>query len=193
MYYLALRFYGVENILNHGQLEAGIYYLTLSERFAPLDVDAMNFRSWARNYIAAASFWGVDWEKVVSYFAEIYPALPNLRDASGMTATERFRIGSIKYGDYLMTQEQYCDAQIHYQNALNIYNDPVVQPTATAAAEWCANPPGVEEPEMSSPTPTLTPTPTGEIPVAPTDGTFPTETPAPTQTEGTSSGAIPTP
>jgi len=92
MYYIALRFLGIQNILNDGQLEVGIYNLTLSEQFAPLDVDAKNYRNWARQYIAAATFWGVDWAKVVAYFTEIYPALPNLRDSSGMTATERFRI-----------------------------------------------------------------------------------------------------
>jgi hypothetical protein len=150
-------------------------------------VDASNYRNWARQYITAASFWGVDWAQVVSYFADIYPALPNLRDASGVTATERFRIASIKYGDYLMTQEQYCDAQIQYQNALNLFNDPVVQPTAMTAAEWCANPPGQEEPMTETPTPTATITPGGEITVTPTE----TPTP-PGGTNNEPSGETPT-
>lgn len=179
MYYIALRFNGIHKILNEGQLEVGIYYLTLSERFAPLDMDAKNYRSWARQYITAASFWGVDWAQVVAYFADIYPALPNLRDASGMTATERFRIASIKYGDYLMTQEQYCEAQIQYQNALNLFNDPAVQPTAVVAGEWCANPPGQEEPTVETPTPTATVTPGGEMTSTPGEEVPPTETPTP--------------
>lgn len=179
MYYIALRNNGVHKILNDGQLEVGIYNLTLSERFAPLDVDAANYRNWARQYISAASFWGVDWAQVVAYFADIYPALPNLRDASGMTATERFRIASIKYGDYLMTQEQYCDAQIHYQNALNLFNDPAIQPTAVAAGEYCVNPPGQEEPTVESLTPTPTATLGGDVTVTPGGGLPPTETPTP--------------
>ncbi len=178
MYYVALRFRGIENILSEGQLEVGIYHLTLSERFAPLDVDAQNYRNWARQYIAAASFWGIDWAQVVGYFAQIYPALPNLRDASGMTATERFRIASIKYGDALMTQEKYCEAQIQYQNALNLYNDPAVQPTAMVAGEWCANPPGQEPTVSNTPTPTATVLP-GEVTVTPTETLVPTETPTP--------------
>lgn len=181
MYYIALRFFGVENILSLGQLEVGIYYLTLSERFAPLDIEAVNYRNWARQYIAAASFWGVDWARVVDYFAQIYPALPNLHDASGMTATERFRIASIKYGDFLMLKEQYCDAQIQYQNALNLYNDPAVQPTAMAAADWCANPPGQEVTATQTPTLTLTPTPDGAVTQTPGDIMIPTETPSPTE------------
>lgn len=194
MYYTALRFNGIHKILNEGQLEVGIYYLTLSERFAPLDMDASNYRAWARQYITAASFWGVDWAQVVSYFADIYPALPNLRDASGMTATERFRIASIKYGDYLITQEQYCEAQIQYQNALNLYNDPAIQPTAVAAGEWCANPPGQEEPTAETPTPTPTVTPGGDLTGTPGEGLPPTETPTPpgvTNTEPTQTTPAP--
>ncbi len=184
MYYIALRFNGIHKILNEGQLEVGIYNLTLSERFAPLDEDAKSYRNWARQYIAAASFWGVDWAQVVAYFADIYPALPNLRDASGMTATERFRIASIKYGDYLMSQEQYCEAQIQYQNALNLFNDPAVQPTAVVAGEWCLNPPGQEEPTSATPTATGTATPGGEGSVTPGADATPTETPTPPQMTG---------
>ncbi|MEW6651692.1 MAG: hypothetical protein AB1453_16070, partial [Chloroflexota bacterium] len=104
MYYIALRFLGIQNIAL-GQLEVGIYNLTLAERFAPLDVEGINYRNWARMYLSAVSFWGADWARVVRSFADIYPSLPNLRDSSGMTATERFRIGSIRYGDQLMAQQ----------------------------------------------------------------------------------------
>lgn len=162
MYYIALRYLGVEYILNRGQLEVGIYNLALAERFAPLDVEAMNYRTWARLYISAASFWGVDWAQVVIYFADIYPALPNLRDASGMTATERYRIGSIRYGDWLMLQERYCDAETQYRNALNISNDLAAQSGLTQAADYCANPPNEEGEEEEEPTAEVTPTPTEE-------------------------------
>lgn len=187
MYYIALRFYGIENILNQGQLEVGIYNLTLSERFAPLDQDAKSYRTWARMYIAAATFWGIDWEKVVTYFAEIYPALPNLRDSSGMTATERFRLASIKYGDQLMTLELYCDAQLQYQNALNLLNDSVVFESANKAMEYCANPPGQEPTAGPTFTPTLTPTPGGESTTPPPQPDVPTETPTPPTTVNTES------
>jgi len=178
MYYIALRNLGVQNILEQGLLEVGIYNLTLAERFAPLDVDAQNYRIWARQYLSAASFWGVDWARVVNYFAQIYPYLPNLRDGSGMTATERFRIASIKYGDQLAAQGQYCEAQVQYENALAIRPDPMVQPTLTAVSDYCANPPGSEQP-IPSETPTPG-TPTAEAsptPAAPSDTPTPEATP----------------
>jgi tetratricopeptide (TPR) repeat protein len=172
MYYIALRFLGIQKILNEGQLEVGNYYLTLSERFAPLDVDAANYRNWSRMYLSAASFWGVDWAKVVSAFGEIYPSLPGLMDASKMTATERFRLASISYGDDLYNKEQYCDAQKQYENGLALGDDAHGKEMLSKATDYCANPPGDSNNQNESPTPTLevSPTPTTEVPVEqPTD------------------------
>ena len=91
MLYVALRNRGVQKILADGSLEPGIYDLTLAERFAPLDSTAEGFRTYARFYLTGASYWEVDWSQVVYYFEQVYPALPNLRDGTNMTATERFR------------------------------------------------------------------------------------------------------
>ena len=94
-----------------------------------------------------------------------------------MTATERYRIASIKYADQLMLQEEYCLAKEMYMNALNLSPDPMVQPTADEAGRKCdeANaPPPQPQPEI-----TVTPSPTGEV--LPTE-TPPSEiTPEPTQ------------
>ena len=177
LYYIVLRYRGVEMILNEGNLEGGIYDLTLAEKFAPIDADANSYRTWARYYLNGASYWGVDWGRVVTIFSEIYPAFPNLRDGSMMTATERYRIASIKYADQLMLQEEYCLAKEMYMNALNLSPDPMVQPTADEAGRKCdeANaPPPQPQPEI-----TVTPSPTGEV--LPTE-TPPSEiTPEPTQ------------
>lgn len=174
MYYIALRFLGVQNILNQGQLEVGIYNLTLAERFAPLDVEAKNYRIWARQYIAAASFWNVDWVKVIDYFGQIYPALPNLRDASGLTAAERYRLALIGYGDKLMLDAKYCEAQTQYEAALQFIQPDVLKIKAEQAAQMCTGSPPPAE-TMSSPQPSVTPT---------TDTLTPTPgaTPEPTKT-----------
>ena len=91
LYYIALRGEGLVKISN-GDLEGGIYDMTLVERFGPLDNFAAGLRTWARLYLNGASFWDVDWEKVLNYFTDIYAAVPNLRDGSGITAAERYRI-----------------------------------------------------------------------------------------------------
>jgi tetratricopeptide (TPR) repeat protein len=56
MYYFALRNYGYDLITKEGNLEGGIYHLTLAERFGPLDNTAIGLREGARMYITGASF-----------------------------------------------------------------------------------------------------------------------------------------
>lgn len=164
MYYIALRFRGVQKILN-GSLEGGIYDLTLSERFGPLDNDAESYRNWARYYLTGSSFWEIDWSQVVQIFGEIYPNLPNLRDGSGWTAQERYRVGSIRFGEELAGQELWCDARYYYAQALALAQDENLAPEATRVAYIC---------EPPTPTPTLTlvvtitPTPTATEDITPT-------------------------
>lgn len=181
-YYLALRNRGVYQILYKGNLEPGIYDLALAERFAPLDLEAENYRTWARFYISGASFWGVDWARVVQAFGQIYPSLPNLIDSSGMTAQERYRIGLIKWGDQLALQEDWCAAHEKYELAFAFGVDERIAPTATYVYDEC-NKPKETEPPPATETPTVTPTLEGEQPTP--DGTG--------NSEGTPPGQTPTP
>ncbi len=170
LFYIALRNRGVEKILIDGSLEPGIYDLTLAERFAPLDASADGFRTWARYYLTGASFWGVDWSQVVYYFEQIYPQLPNLRDGTNMTATERFRIAAIQYASQLAAGGEVCLAQEYFDKAFALGEDPVAQPTAQWVAEECwakLHPPTAVP--TATPTPSATPEPGGE----------PTPTPSP--------------
>jgi hypothetical protein len=161
MYYIALRYRGVQKIIYEGNLEGGMYDLSLTERFGPLDHEANGFRNWARMYVSGASFWEVDWERVLSFFGQIYAALPNLRDGSNWTAVERFRLASIAYADELVAAEMYCEAIEHYNNALSISDDPTVGPKLDAANNGCHPPAPTAAPVPNTPTPDpaqLTPT-----------------------------------
>jgi tetratricopeptide (TPR) repeat protein len=195
MYYMALRFRGIDKILKEGNLEGGLYDLALAERFGPLDGDADGYRTWARLYLAGASFWGVDWPKVIDYFSQIILALPNLRDGT-MTAIERYHVALMKYGDQLALKEQFCDAQKQYEEAQTIGSSPAIEATLTYLKNQCT-PPVTKTPkptkvkvqvvdtETSVPpaADTSTPVPT-ETPVPPAADTFtpvPTETPIPTK------------
>jgi len=153
MFYMALRNRGVDKILNQGNLEGGIYDLALAERFGPLDIEAKNYRTWARYYLTGASFWEVDWAQVVNYFSQFYTALPNLRDGSNITATERYRLALIGYGDQLAKEEKWCDAAAQYQEALKLLQDESLKQTADQAAQNCLE----MEPEEPSEEPTAEP------------------------------------
>ncbi len=187
MYYISLRNRGVYRILQEGSLEPGMYDLALSERFAPLDNEADSYRVWARYYLNGASYWGLDWSQVVSIFAQLYPAFPNLHDSSGMTAQERYRLGLLNWGDDLALKEDFCLAKEKYDMAFAFFVDEKFSPKATAIYEACEKSKETEAPEVintPSPTPTLSTTPGG-----------PTDTPEPTPDGGgdSDSGSTPAP
>ena len=173
--YVALRNRGLDKILAQGNLEPGIYDLTLAERFAPLDSTAEGIRTWTRLYITGASYWGVDWGQVIYYFEQVYPQLPFLRDSTNMTATERYRIGLIEYGTQLANAGEVCEALEYFQMALGISADPEVQPTVQWVADECEQKNRPQPQPQNTPTPTTTPTvvdqtevPTEEPTAAPT-------------------------
>lgn len=118
MYYFALRNYGYDLITKQGNLEGGIYQLTLAERFGPLDRDSTGLREGARYYLIGASFWELDWAQAVSYFDQVR-AWGNLWDGT-MTSSERYWFASMRYGDELFTQNQFCDAVAQYENAQSV-------------------------------------------------------------------------
>ncbi|MBW6467136.1 MAG: hypothetical protein K0B06_11575 [Brevefilum sp.] len=173
MLYIALRNRGLEKILAEGSLEPGIYDLTLAERFAPLDSRAEGIRTWTRLYLTGASYWEIDWAQVVFYFEQVYPHVPNLRDGTFMTATDRYRLGAIEYANELAALGDYCLAQEYYERALAISSNPEIQPTAQWVGEACA---GGEDEPPSTPPEEVQPTPTPENGLGPTP--TPTETPA---------------
>jgi hypothetical protein len=162
MMYFAFRFRGIDKIIHQANLEGGLYDLALAERFAPLDVDALGYRNWARMYLNGASFWEIDWEKVIVYFEEIYPYFPNMRDSSGLTAIERYRIAARGQGDKLYASGDYCGALDYYQKSLQAVADGALEQTATAVYSQCYPPTDI-------PTITPTPSPTIEVPVATTE------------------------
>jgi tetratricopeptide (TPR) repeat protein len=113
MYYFALRNLGVD-FIKAGNLEGGIYELTLAERFAPLDNTAHILRDNARWYITAASFWELDWKLTAEYFYQLNGS--GIWDGT-MTATERYRIAAVNYGNQLYEQQLFCEAYEQYAGA----------------------------------------------------------------------------
>jgi len=119
MYYFALRNYGHTLITKDGNLEGGIYQLTLAERFGPLDNTAVGLREGARTYIIGASFWELDWQQAAAYFSVVGNGWPAMWDGT-MTASKRLYIASMRYGDDLYNRQAFCEAYDQYKIALAI-------------------------------------------------------------------------
>ena len=154
-YYIALRNRGADRILKEGHLQEGLYDLALAERFGPLDADANGYRVWANLYLTGASYWKVDWAKAAYYFGQIYPYYPGLRDASGLTSTERYRQAVIGMADQAASVDN-CEAEKLYREALQFGSDPKVEEKLNQVASACAAANATPTPE-ASPTPTATP------------------------------------
>jgi hypothetical protein len=171
MYYISLRNRGVCKIYPQTyepnascqdlniNLEGGIYDLTLAERFGPLDTTAVGLRTWARLYIAGASFWDQDWVQAKNYFSQLMAAVPHLADSTCTTSTERWRQASIGYANQLIGLGDYCGADQQFLEAFSITspNNATAYPTATAVRNQCAGNDGSQGPSTPKPRKTKTP------------------------------------
>ena len=169
MYYFALRNLGVD-FIQAGNLEGGIYELSLAERFAPLDNTAHVLRDNARFYINAASFWELDWKRTSESFAQLNGS--GIWDGT-MTATERYRVSAMRYGDQLYEESKFCAAYEQYQGAEKAGSlDSDVAGRAHQAFLACYPPTGTPAPTLEA---TATTDPSVVVPTNTTEP--PTETP----------------
>lgn len=173
--FAALRNRGEQKILILGDLEGGIYDLTLAEKFGSLDYQATVYRDWARLYLSALGYWEAYPEQAVNYFGQIAAAVPGLRDGSGWTAGERYRQSLIHLGEKLASEDKYCQAQVQYELALAYRPVEEVALTLTQVAHICS-------PPTWTSTPSPAPSGTATITQTPTIGPSPTKTPAPSKT-----------
>jgi tetratricopeptide (TPR) repeat protein len=175
MYYFALRNYGV-NLINSGNLEGGIYQITLAERFGTLDRDANGLREGARVYLIGASFWELDWSQAVSYFQQA-SSWGNLWDGT-MTSSARYHFALMRLGDELLAKGDYCGAYTQYTAAQGISAlDSEAQKGLNQATQVCYPATATFAPATVTETPTPGGPPT-DTPSVPTDTPVPpTDTP----------------
>jgi len=138
MLYLSLRNRGAYKI-GSGDLELGIYDLSLAEGFGPLDTEANGLRTWARYYITGASFWEVDWGQAAYYFSQVYPMTPNMHDGTGWSAAQRYLEAVVHYSEYLVEQEDWCAAEEQLLIALELGADSSLNEVLDLASIKCAS------------------------------------------------------
>jgi tetratricopeptide (TPR) repeat protein len=168
MYYFTLRNRGHALITKEGNLEGGIYYLTLAERFGPLDNTAVQLREGARMYVIGASFWELDWKQAYNYFTQVGAGWPSMWDGT-MTASQRLQYATMRYGDDLFEQQDFCGAYDLYQTAAGLGNlDKAASGNSAEAFKICYPPTEVPPPIATEPqAPVATEAPT-EAPTAAT-------------------------
>ncbi len=174
MYYFALRNRGNALITQEGNLEGGIYYLTLAERFGPLDNTAVQLREGARMYIVGASFWELDWKQAYNYFSQVGAGWPAMWDGT-MTGSQRLQYAAMRYGDELFENQDFCGAYDLYQTAGGLGNlDNTASSNSNKAYQQCYPPTAIPPTAESAPV----------VPVATTEAA-PTEAPTEVPTVAT--------
>ena len=163
LYFITLRYRAVELIVTEGNLEEGLYFMSLLSRYAPLDRDAVNYSNWARLYLTGASYWEVDWEQVVNFFSQLSAAFPYMHDGNGWTATDRFIRGSENYADQLAGAGEHCKSLEYYQTVLNYSANEPVQDKYNEAYRKCYPPTKTPEPIVTE-SPDVIPTEETPIP-----------------------------
>lgn len=150
----ALRNRGVARIQGD-EMELGITDLDQAEAFTPLDEEAANYRRWAKSYLAAQSYWGVNWEQTVLILKELSLIAPYFKDTSS-----RLYEATLNYAAQLNAAGDFCGAAQRYAEAQTLVADPAnVEAQATAQAN-CALATPTPDPNVTPPPSTETPTPT---------------------------------
>lgn len=154
--YIALRNRGMQ-LISNGEMEEGLYNMSLAERFGPLDRDAMFRQSLAKQYLLANSYIGLNWGRAAELFG------PLCDQGATVDSCPKFADAAREYGDQLWNADDPCGADEQYAASLNAYRYPDLEPTAEHAAEACARasqpPPPPAATETPTPTPTGTPDP----------------------------------
>jgi hypothetical protein len=138
-------------------METGMYDLDQAEAIGPLDGEALNYRAWARLYLAASSYWGLDWRESMQILQQLYVLAPYFRDTS-----VRLYQATLNYADQLEKAGNACDAATHYAEAQVLSPDDQVADKLAAATAACAETPTPNASASATPnttTPTVTPTP----------------------------------
>lgn len=159
--FVALRNRGLARIQGD-EMEAGIFDLDQAEAFGPLDTEAVNYRAWARLYLNAQSFWGVNWELTIKNLQFLYALAPNFRDTS-----RKLYQATVSYAAQLAAAGDDCGAAEQYAASQKLFMDVDVANTQATAQAVCLLTP--------------TPTPTLDLTALPASATLEavTSTPAP--------------
>jgi tetratricopeptide (TPR) repeat protein len=135
-------------LLDEDRFEEGVFYLDQAVALRPLDEEALNQRSLAIKYMTALGYWGVDWDRCIERYEELYVIAPTYKDVFS-----RLYRAHMLYADAWYEQGEMCPAEVQYARALQLMNDPEIEQKRAEANQIC-----------------LVATPT---PIAPITGTVP--------------------
>lgn len=137
------------------KVELGLNYLSQAESLGTLPQEALDYRFWANLYLQGIGYYGVNWGIAAANFRELCLSAPFYQNACG-----RLQESLINYGDQWAFAEEWCPAEVAYQEAFQIGRTEILGNKLAQARDGCFN---------ATPTPSADEI-TGTIPFT---GTFP--------------------
>lgn len=145
-----------QQLLEGEQVELGLFYLKQAENLGNLPQTMLDYRTWAELYTQGISFYGANWDAAAYYFRDLCLAAPFYQDAC-----TRLNEALEAHGDQYAGVQDWCPAQLLYQEARQQNNTAVLAEKVQLAREGCL---------------AATPTPEGPITATvPFSGTLPGE------------------
>lgn len=149
------------SLMEVAELEEALAHLDGGLEIRPDDPTISEQRLWLSLYLAGLTQWGVDWERAVETFQELYELKPDF-----LNVVQKLHDAYLKLGDLHCEEGAWCVAEHQYAAALQIM---ATQPATTKrdeARQLCVE-------AVSAATPSVIPT------AMPTQPTTPTGTVAP--------------
>lgn len=145
-----------QQLLEGEQVELGLFYLRQAESLGNLPQTILDYRTWAELYTQGISFYGANWDAAAYYFRDLCLAAPFYQNACA-----RLNEALEANGDQFTAVQDWCPAQLLYQEARQQNNTAVLAEKLELAREGCL---------------AATPTPEGPITATvPFSGTLPGE------------------
>jgi tetratricopeptide (TPR) repeat protein len=119
-------------LLENERFEKGVFYLDQAVALRPLDEEALYQRQLAVKYMSALSYWGVDWERCIKAFEELYATAPNYHDVF-----RRLYRAHVSYAEAWYEQGEMCPAELEYGKALQLMNDTSIEQKRAQANQIC--------------------------------------------------------
>jgi len=132
MLYLAYRNRGIAEI-SGPDIESGMFDLDKAEAIGPLDSEALNYRAWGRLYLAAQSFWGLNWGQAMQILQQLHLIAPYFHDTSTLLYE-----ATVNYANQLAQSGDHCGAVQHYTEAQALKPDPKIAEALATATVDCA-------------------------------------------------------
>ncbi len=119
-----------------GNLEEALALVDKALELRPEATELRTARSMAADYLDVLTYFGADWGRAIELLEDLYQRDPDYRDVA-----ERLQEAHVTYGQALMEEGQWCEAEAHFIDALDIDVTPGLIEDRDRARRLCGDRP----------------------------------------------------